>query len=168
MRFVYRTHFGENALLALVAALPLIGCVKNPEIDAVKSDADQLRRQIAQMQSDADQQKQRATELSARLSKLEEAVAGFMPKREEHPASRRPVQLTTSQVTELKKVVSSCVQTVRALAPPGATPISDVHISFDAYYNPSTGRVENNNQYVSQDAVYAFNKCMTEQGWPLH
>jgi hypothetical protein len=39
---------------------------------------------------------------------------------------------------------------------------------FDAFYNPVTGRVENNG-YLNGDipAQYQFNKCMASQGFPL-
>ena len=70
-------------------------------------------------------------------------------------------------VSLLKKVIHNCVQTVKQLAPENATEFNNVYSTFDAYYNEASGRVLNNNKYVSQDAVYAFNKCMNDQGFSL-
>ena len=40
--------------------------------------------------------------------------------------------------------------------------------SFDAFYNPTTGNVENNVVYVGgQEALFVFNKCMAGHGFPL-
>jgi hypothetical protein len=36
---------------------------------------------------------------------------------------------------------------------------------FDAYYNPATKRVMNNGPKAG--AIYYFEKCMAEQGFPL-
>ncbi|CAN7597005.1 hypothetical protein LJR069_004419 [Variovorax paradoxus] len=39
---------------------------------------------------------------------------------------------------------------------------------FDAYYNPISGRVQNNVRYQGEmPALYAFNKCMVGKGIPL-
>ena len=39
---------------------------------------------------------------------------------------------------------------------------------FDAFYNPATKVVENNVAYVYQKpALFPFNKCMAQQGFPL-
>jgi hypothetical protein len=36
------------------------------------------------------------------------------------------------------------------------------------FYNPSTGKIENNVTTMGdQKALFAFNKCMAEQGFPL-
>ena len=113
-------------------------------------------------------QKQRIAELTVKISALENVVADLKQKPQKASVTSGPQQLNSSQAAALGKVIAQCVQIVRSLAPPGATPISDVHITFDAFYNPASGRVQNNNQYVSQDAVYAFNKCMTERNWPMH
>jgi len=167
MRLVFK-----RCLVALVAApaatVVIPGCGRTPEIDAIRSTADRLQQQVTEIRADSDQQKGRADALSAKVFKLEVAVADLTSKREEHPSATGPVPLTPSQIAELNKAIGACVLVVKAMAPPGATSTSDVHISFDAYFNPATQRVLNNNQYVSQDAVYAFNKCMTERGWPLN
>jgi hypothetical protein len=45
---------------------------------------------------------------------------------------------------------------------------SEFYKHFDAFYNPATGRVENNG-YLNGDVPpqYQFNKCMASQGLPL-
>lgn len=65
-------------------------------------------------------------------------------------------------INALNKAISTCVQKVRSTAPS-----DEVYSKFDAYYNSASGKVFNNNQYVSQEAVYAFNKCMQSSGFPL-
>jgi septal ring factor EnvC (AmiA/AmiB activator) len=181
MRTVYLGHNRGHMLAALVAAALMMGCVKNPEVDALRADMDAQKVQLAALRADADehiqqraalrvevvQQSQQLAELRAKLANLETLMADLKPRAQKQPASSGSEQLTTQQTEALRQVISQCVQIVRALAPPGATRSSDVHISFDAYFNPALGRVVNNNQYVSQDAVYAFNRCMTEKGWPL-
>ena len=42
----------------------------------------------------------------------------------------------------------------------------DLHSRFDAFYNSATKLVENNATW-DQAAVFAFNKCMAQQGPPL-
>jgi outer membrane murein-binding lipoprotein Lpp len=168
MRGVYGTHLGRNIPAVLMATVVLAGCGKNQDLDALKADTGQQKQQLATLRAEADQQKQRISELNLKISALEDTVRDLKPKPQKALATSGAQQLSITQTAALRKVIVQCVQTVRALAPPGATPINDVHLSFDAYYNPASGRVENNNRYVIQDAVYAFNKCMTEQGWPLH
>jgi hypothetical protein len=61
----------------------------------------------------------------------------------------------------INKTVSQCIEFVHSLAVPSV-------IGFDAYYNSSTGAVENNwtNAY-NREPVFQFNKCMAQHGLPL-
>jgi hypothetical protein len=148
---------------ALVASVLLSGCQK-ADIDALKSESDSEKKEIAAVKAEVEQQKQRIAELSTQVFAMNEKLT---TKASNPPVAHGPPHMSQSHVAGLQKAISLCVQAVRALAPPGATPTSDVHITFDAYYNQGTNRVVNNNNYVDQSAVYAFNKCMAEQGWPL-
>jgi hypothetical protein len=64
------------------------------------------------------------------------------------------------------KAVNHCVSVVHdAHTEPG---FEHFYKNFDAYYNAATGGVENNAQtYGDQKALYVFNKCMAQQGFPL-
>lgn len=114
----------------------------------------------------SDEQSQQIAQLSAKVAVLERAVTELKSQKDKAASISQGVAPALG--LPLQNVIRQCVGAVRALAPPGATPVGDVHVSFDAYYDPAMGRVVNNNHYVSQDAVYAFNKCMTDKGWPLH
>jgi len=59
----------------------------------------------------------------------------------------------------IAKVVKYCVDFVHS---------SSVYTGFDAFYNPATGTVPNNAlTNGEQRAVFVFNKCMAEHGFPL-
>jgi hypothetical protein len=74
--------------------------------------------------------------------------------------------LQSDQISKLTGVVSQCVKVVHDAAPTDYT--KDFYDKFDAYYNPGSGRVENNNTLVGGlPAVYLFNKCMASGGFPL-
>lgn len=82
-------------------------------------------------------------------------------------------QSTTTQ-TDVPKVVSHCVGVVRKVQPPPAVidiygpAITSFYKNFDAFYNPASGLVQNNAGTVGgQPALFAFQKCMTENGVPL-
>lgn len=167
MRRVCGSHYGRKTLAVLAATVFLAGCGKNPDVDTLKADAEQQKQQLAALRAEGNQQKQLISEMTVKISTLENIVTEGGPKPQKAQVISGPSQLTTSQIAALRNIIEQCVQNVRALAPPGATPTNDVHVSFDAFYNPALGRVVNNNAYVSQAAVYAFSKCMTEQGWPL-
>jgi len=160
---------GGNIVAAAVAVVLLAGCAREQDVEALKANAEQQKQQLAALKTAIDQQNQRIDALDAKISALtlESVAADLKSKQQGASTNSGSAPLTANQVAAVQKVIAQCVQEVRALASPGATPLSDVYVSFDAYYNPASGRVENNNQYVSQDAVYAFNKCMAKRGWPL-
>ena len=59
------------------------------------------------------------------------------------------------------KAISKCLDFVRTKADPVFSK------GFDAYYNPATGRVENNAALIGdKESLSRFNKCMAEQGVP--
>jgi hypothetical protein len=70
------------------------------------------------------------------------------------------VPTSHADTATINKTVSECINFVHALG--------DSFKKFDAYYNPATGRVENNVMYVAdQPAIFQFNKCMAQHGLPL-
>jgi hypothetical protein len=63
-------------------------------------------------------------------------------------------------------VVKSCVGVVHNDSSAGYLAV--FYQNFDAFYNPATGVIENNVVNVGgQEALFAFNKCMAGQGFPL-
>jgi hypothetical protein len=76
-----------------------------------------------------------------------------------------------SQVAIIEKVVKHCVDVVHQFPDHNQMTVgtnAGFFKNFDAFYNPATGRVENNG-YLNGDipAQYQFNKCMASQGFPL-
>ena len=66
-----------------------------------------------------------------------------------------------------KKVVTQCVGVVRQMTPSNAL-LKEYYTSFDAFYNPSNGQVENNATVQGRvEPLFYFNKCMAETGMPL-
>ena len=128
----------------------LVGCSNssNKDLDTLKNKVDDLNKQTISLQVQLDL-------LANRVDELE---------RKPKETKSDPPKL---DFNALKKVISSCVQTVKQLAPKDANEMNNVYSTFDAYFNDAMGKVLNNNKFVSQDAVYAFNKCMNESGFPL-
>ena len=168
MERVFSRSFGTDTLAMLTATVVLGGCGNQADIDVLKADVAQQKQQLDALRVEGNQQKQLIAALKVKISDLEIVVTDVRQKPQKAQVTSDPRQLTANQIAGLRNVIAQCVLNVRALAPPGATKINDVHVSFDAFYNPALGRVLNNNAYVSQDAVYAFNKCMTEKGWPVN
>jgi hypothetical protein len=82
--------------------------------------------------------------------------------------------LSPENAKNLRDTVTGCVKLVKSSTPPKSVtnlygPSAQLYFGdFDAFYNPATGRVENNAQIVAmQPPLFLFNKCMAEHGWPL-
>src|SRR5579864_5975379 len=73
-----------------------------------------------------------------------------------------------SNQTELAgKAVKHCILVVHNTHPSEAF-METYYQNFDAFYNPATGMVQNNARSVGdQKALFVFEKCMVEQGFPL-
>ena len=68
---------------------------------------------------------------------------------------------TRLDMATINKAISKCLDFVRSKADPVFSK------GFDAYYNPATGRVENNAALIGdKESLSRFNKCMAEQGVP--
>jgi hypothetical protein len=69
-----------------------------------------------------------------------------------------------SRSVPIDKTIETCVKKVRAIPSYG----DQFFHNFDAFYNPSDGTVQNNaTSSMDMAAVFQFNKCMTELGYPL-
>jgi hypothetical protein len=71
----------------------------------------------------------------------------------------------------IAKVVKHCIDVVHQFPAHNQLDVGtneSFFKNFDAFYNPATGRVENNG-YLNGDIPpqYQFNKCMATQGIPL-
>jgi len=83
------------------------------------------------------------------------------------PALAQPQTNPTDPNAALKSAVRACVRHVRNM--PNPNPVyGDSYKHFDAFYNPASGRVENNAFLnVDQQALYVFRECMAEHNYPL-
>jgi hypothetical protein len=76
-------------------------------------------------------------------------------------------QPTSDQPAAISKAVSHCVIAVHNTHPTESW-MQQYYTNFDAFYNPASGAVQNNAQTVGDmKALFVFNKCMAEQGYPL-
>jgi hypothetical protein len=65
------------------------------------------------------------------------------------------------------KAVKYCIDVVHNTHP-SEQYMETYYKNFDAFYNPTTGSVQNNALSVGdQKALFVFEKCMKEQGFPL-
>jgi outer membrane murein-binding lipoprotein Lpp len=149
----FRTVLQVGAFL--VASLFLSGCDKLKEIDKLKGNAATSQQQVVDLQGNILTLRAELAAVRERLEALEAAQ-----KKVVSPAGSQ--RLSEEQIATVSKAISQCVQMVR-----GSMPTSEVYTNFDAYYNPASATVQNNNKYVDQSAVYAFNKCMASKGVPL-
>jgi hypothetical protein len=86
-------------------------------------------------------------------------------------AQQTPSATDTISPGQIEKVVKHCVDVVHQFPAHNQMDIgtnASFFAHFDAFYNPATGRVENNG-YLNGDIPpqYQFNKCMASQGFPL-
>lgn len=135
---------------ALIAAsFILSGCDKLKAIDELQVNSATNNQQVIEI-------KDELTSVRVRLLALEAAQKKTANKNEPQPLSAERVQA-------LEKSIIGCVQSVRS-----STPNDSFFAQFDAYYNPASQRVDNNVIYNgSRPALYAFNKCMTHQGFAM-
>jgi hypothetical protein len=78
-------------------------------------------------------------------------------------------QPSQTEIAVIKKVVTQRVAVVHASPVKPNSPEEFSYPRFDAFYNSSTGKVENNVAYESDKlSLFVFRKCMSEKGFPLH
>jgi len=80
-----------------------------------------------------------------------------------------PARAQPPQTDLIQKAVSTCVATVHSTrVSQDQSYLQPFFNNFDAYYNPATGLVSNNAQSVGDfKALFVFQKCMAEMGFPL-
>ena len=137
----------------LVIIMSFAACSQNDQLDILKAQLTDQQKQIDSLKEIASTQ----AEAIATLQEQPNPVA-TAPN-----SSSDPQKLTTDQINQLNDAITECVQTVREAAPD-----DNFFQQFDAYYNSTTGRVANNVIFVGgRPALYAFQKCMSNKGWPL-
>jgi uncharacterized coiled-coil protein SlyX len=150
----------------LAALLALGGCDKIKEHDALVSAMAERTNEIANLQAQVAERTKEIANLQAQMTIASNRIAtleALQLAKAVPPTAPGP---SADQVEALKKVVAECVRTVRSSTPHDE--LSQFYSGFDAFYNPASGRVQNNIIYNGGlPAVYAFNKCMTDNGWPL-
>lgn len=137
----------------LVLILLLAACSQNDQLES-------LREHLTDQQKQIDILKESVSTQAEAITKLQEQPS---PVAIDPSSSSDPQKLTTNQLNQLTDVIAECVQTVHE-----AAPNDNFFQQFDAYYNPTTGRVANNVIYVGgRPALYSFQKCMSNKGWPM-
>jgi hypothetical protein len=123
-----------------------------------------LRRDLAIAKSEMAIAKSEIATVKEKLAQRE-VVKSDAPKIRDRNES--PPALTKDQIDALNQVISRCVGWVRDQGPKDFT--GKFWTEFDAYYNVSSGRVENNvTLNGGMPPLFAFNKCMASNGVPLH
>jgi len=81
---------------------------------------------------------------------------------------------STAAKANVSMMVSHCVDVVHKTSPSPAVidtygpVITSFYKNFDAFYNPALEVVQNNAETIgSQPALFVFQKCMMENGFPL-
>ncbi|HEY5207870.1 MAG TPA: hypothetical protein VIJ42_00335 [Stellaceae bacterium] len=69
-----------------------------------------------------------------------------------------------ANAADINTVITYCVGIARNTPDNSGNYNNPIIRNFDAFYNPVTGNVENNGTSV---ALFQFDKCMTQQGFPL-
>lgn len=148
------------------------GCDQFKSIDAMQRDVAANQKRVSELAYESINSRQQVVNLASEIAAIKEKLAALetMQSKAAKPASNDPPTIPNEQVASLKGSIAQCVEVVKKLKdshPIGTLIENEVYINFDAYFNPATGRVLNNNHFVDQSAVYAFNKCMVSQGWPM-
>ena len=129
---------------------------------------------LAARSGEAQKHKMQATGRELMKASTLAAVLGFACLTLPAMAQQNPTatQATTQTIPPeqsqamIEKVVKHCVDVVHQF--PADQVLALYFKRFDAFYNPATGRVENNG-YLNGDRppLFEFNKCMASQGLPL-
>ena len=152
--------------------MPLSGCDRLAKFDPSNTDALEARVEgkegvVKAMQEELLSLKAQLMAAQYRMDSFEQQAA----RAQSSKARSEPGVMSPEQIASLSSVIANCVKRVRASGPQGGTMAemeAKFWTDFDAYYNPASGRVENNVTFNGQrPALYAFNKCMNANGTPL-
>ena len=157
-------------LLAAVALCQLGGCDKLREHDELVAAMAARAKESQQTAALLAEQEKEIAILRADLALAKDRLATIEATKTEvkNRAALASGGTPADQLPALRKAIAECASNVRGSAMQ-RDPIEQKFFSdFDAYYNPAAGRVQDNVIYNGGlPAKYQFNKCMTEQGWPL-
>ena len=160
--------------LALALAMLLTGCDKLKAVDDVaaqsasnRAEIDSLKKSLADARKETEALRSQVVSIYARVAAVETAQTVQATKSPSPPEQQQPAAMGPQEIANLKAAIEACVQVGRAVPPPQYSDGSMTK-GFDAYYNPITGRVQNNVRYQGEmPALYAFNKCMVGKGISL-
>jgi hypothetical protein len=146
-----------RVLVITTLSLIATGCGDNnqAEISNLRAQVELSRKETSDLKSNISTEvknlKERIERLEAQPTKTEAA---------------KTLSSSSGDAAPIGNAIAECVRKVRSLEtqPKG---FGQPYAEFDAFYNPGSGRVENNNRYVDQGPTYAFNKCMASKGVPL-
>ncbi|MEB0058802.1 hypothetical protein [Variovorax sp. LG9.2] len=164
------THTSFVLFFATVVCLS--GCDQLRAFDEVKNGVVADHQRLAELTVTSSDSQQQIVSLRVELGAIKQRLAALEIAQSVSPkaASNDPAVLPSEQAAMLTASITQCVQQVRSIGdtlPKEPFDNAVVYAKFDAFYNVASGRVQNNNQYVDQSAIYAFNKCMSTHGWPL-
>lgn len=72
---------------------------------------------------------------------------------------------TPQQIEAINQVMKHCIDIVHGTQDPI---YQEFFHRFDAYFNAANGKIQNNATVVGdQKALFVFNKCMAQNGFPL-
>lgn len=146
---------------ATLAALS--GCERSPETAKLVEKVDTLERVAADLSIANAKLATRVELLETKADTIDERLA-LVNQVQAQPKS--PAALADDQVAALSSAIARCVKTVRSSAPTSLD--KQFYETFDAFYNPSNGLVQNNVVYAGgKPAYFLFAKCMTSAGIPL-
>ena len=143
------------ALVPFVLIATGCGETNQTEIASLKAQIEQSRKETGELKASMGTE---VASLKERIERLETSPA------KKEPAKTSPV--SSGNAATISKTIAECVGKVRSLETQSKG-FGQPYAEFDAFYNPGSGRVENNNRYVDQGPTYAFNKCMASKGVPL-
>jgi uncharacterized coiled-coil protein SlyX len=168
-----RSSLGLGWAVSVACSLMLLsGCDKLKAVDDLMAqtasntaEIDSLKRSLADSRKETDALRSQVIGMYDRVAAVETVQATQATKAPSVPPS--PTALGPQEIATLKAAIEACVQVGRAVPPPQYSDGSMTK-GFDAYYNPISGRVQNNVRYQGEmPALYAFNKCMVGKGISL-
>jgi hypothetical protein len=130
---------------------------------------DNNQSEIASLKAQVEQSRKETSELKASMGSEIASLRERIERLETSPAKTEPAKTppaSGSDAATITKTIAECVRKVRSLET-SPKDSGQPYAEFDAFYNPSNGRVEDNNRYVDRGPNYAFDKCMASKGVPL-
>ncbi len=147
-------------LFVLAVLVPLAGCDKIKQIASLGDNLAATQKQVATLNAGLAATNEHVEKLNLELAEVKMRLAisdGAQA------SSGGPQTLPPNQIAALQKSIQLCIANVHSIAPG-----NQFYSRFDAYFDPVTGTVKNNVMYNGDmPALYAFRKCMIQQGFSL-